>query len=123
MILTLISAICLIILGLAGFLGWDQLGTEGDQAEMLMPVFFGGALLICLAFGRQHYRHGLYGGLIVALLGLISAAIRIYQYEKFESIADPKSRLILAMGAICAAQLFIFWREAKADRDKLNSPS
>lgn len=122
MLLTLLSACCLIILGLAGFLGWERMGTEGNQVEMLMPVFFGGALLICMAFGRQHYRHGLYGGVIIALLGVISAVIRIYQYEKFESLADPKSQLILAMGVICALQLSVFWRDVKIDRDKLNSP-
>ena len=119
MILNLLSACCLIILGLVGFLGWEHLGTEGNQVEMLMPVFFGGALLICMGFGRQHYRHGLYGGVIVALLGVISAIIRIYQYEQFESLVDPKSQLILAMGIICALQLSLSWREVKADRHKI----
>ena len=118
MILNLLSACCLIILGLAGFLGWEHLNTDGNQVEMLMPVFFGGALLICMAFGRQHYRHGLYGGVIIALLGVISAIIRIYQYEQFESIADPKSQLILAMGVICALQLSFSWKVVQADRNK-----
>lgn len=121
MILTLLSACCLIILGLGGFLGWDKLGTEGNQVEMLMPVFFGGALIICIAFGRQHYRHGLYGGLIIALLGIISALVRIYQYEQFQSFSDPKTQLVIAMAVICTLQLSISWREAQKDRDKLLS--
>lgn len=119
MILTLLSACCLIILGLGGFLGWERLGTEGNQVEMLMPVFFGGALIICIAFGRQHYRHGLYGGLIVALLGVVSAIVRIYQYEQFQSISDPKTQIIIAMATICALQLFISWREVQRDRAQL----
>ena len=122
MIFTVINAVCLIILGLAAFLSWGRLGMEGNQVEMLMPVFFGGALLICVGFGRQHYRHGLYGGFIVALLGVISAIIRIYQYEQFESLVDPKSQLVLVMGILCALQLSVFWKEVKKDRDKLSSP-
>lgn len=121
MILTLLSACCLIILGLGGFLGWDRLGTEGNQVEMLMPVFFGGALIICIAFGRQHYRHGLYGGLIIALLGIVSALVRIYQYEQFQSFADPKTQLVIAMAVICTLQLSVSWREARRDRDKMLS--
>jgi len=113
----------MILLGFAGFLGWDSLNTEGDQVEMLMPVFFGGALLICIAFGRQHYRHGLYGGVIVALLGIISALIRIYQYEQFETLTDPRSHLIAVMGIICTIQLNIFWRAVKADRDTSSPPA
>ena len=121
MILTLLTACCLIILGLGGFLGWDRLGTEGNQVEMLMPVFFGGALIICIAFGRQHYRHGLYGGLIIALLGIVSALVRIYQYEQFQSFSDPKTQLVIAMAVICTLQLSVSWREAKRDRDKMLS--
>ena len=117
MFLTIMSALSLIILGMAGFLGWDRLETTGDPAGMLMPVFFGGALLICAAFSKQHYRHGLYGGLIIALLGVVSAIIRIYQYEHFESFSDPKTRLILAMGALCALQMTATWREVKKDRE------
>ena len=121
MILTLLSACCLIILGLGGFLGWDRLGTEGNQVEMLMPVFFGGALIICIAFGRQHYRHGLYGGLIIAVLGIVSALVRIYQYEQFQSFSDPKTQLVIAMAVICTLQLSVSWREARRDRDKMLS--
>ena len=117
MFLTLMSAICLFILGMAGFFGWGRLGADGNQIEMLMPVFFGGALMICVAFSRQHYRHGLYGGFIIAMLGAVSALVRIYQYEEFKSIADPKTRLILAMGGICLLQLMISWREIQRDRN------
>jgi chromate transport protein ChrA len=121
MILTLLTACCLIILGLGGFLGWDRLGTEGNQVEMLMPVFFGGALIICIAFGRQHYRHGLYGGLIIAVLGIVSALVRIYQYEQFQSFSDPKTQLVIAMAVICTLQISISWREVQKDRAKLLS--
>ncbi|MDG1357826.1 MAG: hypothetical protein P8P36_06505 [Akkermansiaceae bacterium] len=121
MILTLLSAFCLIILGLGGFIGWDQLAAEGNQVEMLMPVFFGGALIICIAFGRQHFRHGLYGGFIIALLGVISALVRIYQYEKFQSLSDPKTQIVLVMAIICTLQLCISWREVQKDRAQLLS--
>ena len=117
MFLTIMSALSLITLGLAGFLGWDKLATTGDPAGMLMPVFFGGALFICVAFSRQHYRHGLYGGMIIALLGVVSSIIRVYQYEHFESFSDPKTHLILAMGAICVLQMNVSWREVKKDRE------
>ena len=88
---------------------------------MLMPVFFGGALIICIAFGRQHYRHGLYGGLIIAVLGIVSALVRIYQYEQFQSFSDPKTQLIIAMAVICTLQISISWREVQKDRAKLLS--
>jgi len=117
MVLTVLNSICLIALGLAGFIGWEKMGAEGNAAEMLMPVFFGGALLICLAFGRQHYRHGLYGGVIIALLGIISAIVRIYQYEGFQSFDLPKTKLILGMGGICLMQLFVAWRKVQEDRE------
>ncbi len=115
------SGICLIILGLAGFFGWERMAAEGNSAEMLMPVFFGGALLICVAFARQHFRHGLYGGLIIALLGVTSVVVRLYQYGGISSFDQPKTRLILAMGAICLMQMLISWREVQKDRNDLAS--
>ncbi|MBK1830723.1 hypothetical protein JIN77_08300 [Verrucomicrobiaceae bacterium R5-34] len=122
MLLTVLNSICLIALGLAGFLGWEKMGAEGNPAEMLMPVFFGGALLICLAFGRQHYRHGLYGGVIIALLGVISAAVRIYQYEAFQSFDLAKTRLIAGMAGICLMQMAVAWKEVQDDRNDMAPP-
>ncbi len=116
MILTVMNSICLIALGLAGYIGWEKMAAEGNPGEMLMPVFFGGALLICLAFSRLHYRHGLYGGVIIALLGIISAIVRIYQYEGFLSFDLPKTRLIIGMGGICLMQLLVVWKEVQNDR-------
>jgi len=117
MTLTVLNSICLIALGLAGFIGWEKMGAEGEPFGMLMPVFFGGALLICLAFSKQHFRHGLYGGVIVALLGIISAVVRIYQYEGFQSISLPQTKLILGMGGICLMQLAVTWKEVQNDRE------
>lgn len=117
MILTIMNAFCLIALGLAGYIGWEKMGAEGNPAEMLMPVFFGGALLICLAFGRQHYRHGLYGGVIIALLGIISAVVRIYQYEGLQTFDLPKTRLIIGMAGICLMQLLVACKEVQNDRE------
>ncbi len=122
MLLTVISAFCLIVLGLSGFIGWDRLGTTGDPTGMLMPVFFGGALLICVAFSRQHYRHGLYGGLVIALMGVVSALVRMYQYEQLQSFVDPKTKLILAMGAICLVQVFVSWKGVQTDRNDMAPP-
>lgn len=122
MILTVLNSICLIALGLAGYFQWEKMEIGGNPAEMLMPVFFGGALLICLAFGRQHYRHGLYGGMIIAMLGVISAAVRIYQYEGYASIDLPKTRLILGMAGICLMQLIVAWKEVQKDRAEMAPP-
>jgi len=122
MFLTVISSICLIILGFSGFFGWDRMNVDGTPAEMLMPVFFGGALIICAAFARQHYRHGLYGGLIIALLGVVSAVIRIYQYEGLTSFVMPKTQLIMAMGGICLMQILISWRAVQSDRNDVAPP-
>ena len=116
MFLTVMNGICLIILGLAGFLKWDTLNASGTPAEMLMPVFFGGALLICAFFSRQHYRHGLYGGLIIAMLGVISALIRIYQYGHIDTMSEPKTQLIAAMAGLCLLQFFASWNGVKEDR-------
>ena len=82
-----------------------------------MPVFFGGALLICLGFSREHFRHGLYGGLIIAMLGVISAVIRIYQYEGFTSLNEPKTQIIAAMAALCVMQFLVTWSAVKKDRE------
>lgn len=117
MFLTILNALCLIILGLTGFIKWDSLGADGSPAEMLMPVFFGGALLICVGFSRQHFRHGLYGGLIISLLGVLSAVYRIYQYEGLTSLTQPKSQLIAAMAALCVLQLLASWKAVKEDRE------
>lgn len=122
MFLTTMSGICLIILGLGGFFGWERMAADGSPAEMLMPVFFGGALVICVAFSRQHYRHGLYGGMIIALLGVVSAVVRLYQYEGLKTLALAKSHIILAMGGICLMQLFISWREVQRDRNDTAPP-
>jgi len=116
MFLTLLNAICLIILGITGFIKWDSLGATGNPSEMLMPVFFGGSFLICLGFSRLHYRHGLYGGLIFAMLGVVSAIIRIYQYGHFTTFTEPKTQVIAAMAALCVLQLFTSWREVQIDR-------
>jgi len=122
MLLTILNSICLIALGLAGYIGWEKMEVEGNPAEMLMPVFFGGALLICLAFGRQHYRHGLYGGMIIAMLGVVSAIVRIYQYEGFTSFDLPKTRLIIGMAGICLMQLIVAWKEVQRDRNEMAPP-
>lgn len=116
MILTILSGLCLVILGLAGIFGWERMGNEGIPAEMFMPVFFGVSFLICAGFSRVHFRHGLYGGLVMALLGLISTIVRLYQYEVITNFHLPKTKLILAMSAICIMQLFISWREIQKDR-------
>ena len=116
------SGLSLIVIGLAGFFGWERMAADGNPFEMFMPIFFGGALLICIAFSRQHFRHGLYGGLIVALLGIISVVVRIYQYGGISSFEQPKARLILAMGAICLIQMLISWREIQSDRNDLAPP-
>ncbi|NWK54810.1 hypothetical protein HW115_04270 [Verrucomicrobiaceae bacterium N1E253] len=117
MFLTILNAVCLIILGLAGFFKWESLNASGTPTEMLMPVFFGGALLICAGFTRVHYRHGLYGGLIIALLGVCSAIYRIYQYGGISSLSEAKPRLIAAMGALCILQLIAAWKAVQDDRE------
>ncbi|MFK7909402.1 MAG: hypothetical protein AB8F34_02250 [Akkermansiaceae bacterium] len=122
MFLTITSGLCLVILGLGGFFGWERMGAEGSPAEMLMPVFFGGALIICVAFARKHFRHGLYGGMIIALLGIVSAVVRLYQYEGLQSFQLPKTHIILAMGAICIMQMLISWREVQKDRNDVAPP-
>lgn len=117
MFLTILNALCLLILGFTGFIKWDSLGATGTPAEMLMPVFFGGAMLICVGFSRLHYRHGLYGGLLIAILGIASAIIRIYQYNPLTSYNEPKTQLIAAMGALCVLQFITSWRNVKEDRE------
>lgn len=114
--LTLLNAFCLIILGLAGFIQWDKLNAGGIPSEMLMPVFFGGALLICVGFSRQHFRHGLYGGLIISMLGVISAFYRIHQYGGISQIGEPKCQLIAAMAGFCLLQMLASWKMVQADR-------
>jgi hypothetical protein len=121
MLPTVINAIGLIILGIIGFIRWDTLGIngtppEGIPSEMLMPVFFGGAFLICVGFSRQHFRHGLYGGLILAMFGVVSALLRIYQYEHFTSLSQAKTQIIAVMATLCLIQLFISWRSVQKDR-------
>ncbi len=116
MFLTLLSGICLNVLGIAAFINWDKMGAQGEQAEMLMPTFFGGALIICVLFSRQHYKHGLYGALTVAMLGVISSIVRMYQYEKLQSFNEPKTLVILAMFGICAFQMAVSWNTVKKDR-------
>ena len=116
MFLTVLNGTCLIILGLTGFLKWDTLNASGTPAEMLMPVFFGGAILICLIFSRQHFRHGLYGGLIFAMLGVVSALLRVYQYGHIATIGEPKTQLIAVMAGLCTLQFIISWRAVQVDR-------
>ena len=116
MFLTVLNGICLIVLGLAGFFKWDTLNASGTPAEMLMPVFFGGALLICSFFSRQHFRHGLYGGLIFAMLGVFSALLKIYQYGHIATISEPKTQIIAAMAGLCVLQFIVSWRGVQEDR-------
>lgn len=114
--LTVFYALCLIVLGMTGFIQWDSLESTGHPTGMLMPVFFGGAMLICVGFSREHFRHGLYGGLILAMLGIVSALIRIYQYEGFTSFSQAKTQIIAAMAVICVMQFLTSWSMAKKDR-------
>jgi len=83
---------------------------------MLMPVFFGGALLICVIFSRQHFRHGLYGGFIIAMLGVVSALLKIYQYGHIATISEPKTQIITAMAGLCILQFITSWRSVQEDR-------
>ena len=116
MVLTIINALLLITLGIGGFINWEHMNTSGQATTMLMPVFFGGAMLICLAFSKQHYRHGLYGGLIFAILGIVSAIIRIYQFDHFKNLSDPKMLIIIGMLLICIIQYFNIWKQVQKDR-------
>ncbi|MDC0087927.1 hypothetical protein OAI07_00125 [Akkermansiaceae bacterium] len=116
MIQTIINALLLIILGIGGFINWEQMNTTGQATNMFMPVFFGGCFLICLAFSKQHFRHGLYGGLIFALLGIISAIIRIYQFGHFKNLTDPKMQVICIMLVICIVQTMNIWKQVQKDR-------
>ena len=121
MILTILNAICLITLGIFGFIQWDALGINGTSSvgmptEMLMPVFFGGAQLICLAFTRLSFRHGLYGGLIIAMLGIVSSLIRLHDYGYFTILTQPKSQIIVAMALLCIFQFFTSWSGVQKDR-------
>ena len=74
------------------------------------------SLIKSLAFTKTSYRHGLYGGIIVAILGVMSAIYRLYQYGGLENIHQSKSMLITAMGVICLIQIFISWKEIQKDR-------
>ena len=62
-----------------------------SDASIIVTDYMEGSLLLYLALCRQ--------------------VVRIYQYEQFQSISDPKTQIIIAMAAICALQLSISWRE------------
>lgn len=119
MILTIVNALLLIVLGTSAFINWEKMNTSGQAIGMLMPVFFGGAFLICLAFSKQHFRHGLYGSLIFAFLGIISAIIRIYQFGHVKNLTDPKMYIILGMLIICIIQTVNIWKYVQRDRAEM----
>ena len=118
MIPTVINSLILIILGIVSFINWELMNTTGQATSMLMLVFFGGAFLICLAFRSQHFTHGLYGGLIFALLGIISAVIRIHQFGHFTNLRDPKLHVIFGMLIICIIQTIHIWKQVQKERLK-----
>ena len=68
-------------------------------------------------------RAGFVGALLTLLLSIYLLFVfdadspGIQLYEQFQSIADPKTRLILAMGGICVLQMLISWREVQKDRE------
>jgi len=98
-------------------LGENGVAPQGIPTEMLMPVFFGGALIICTGFSRMSFRHGLYGGLIIAMLGIASALIRLYDYGFLTILNQPKSQIIAAMAILCVIQLFTSWHGVQKDRE------
>ena len=120
MLLNLLNAFSLIVLGLTGFTQWQHLGVsgppQGTATEMMMPVFFGGAFLICLGFEKLAFRHGLYGGLIMAILGVVSSIMRIDQYGAFTTYNEPKTQIIIIMGGLCLFQGIIYWKRVQKDR-------
>ena len=116
MVITIINSTLLFTIGIVGFLNWERFDYEGTPSSMLMPVFFAGAFLICLGFCKEHYRHGLYGGFIFALLGIASAIIRIFDFGHFNSLNEFRVHVILAMLAITIFQTWYIWRQVQKDR-------
>jgi len=81
----------LLIIGI-GFAGKMMLLEKNEAFSFLQGgLTLGGALIICALFAGSHYRLGLIGGGVVALLGFCRTMVNLSSWAEWLAHSSPRS--------------------------------
>jgi hypothetical protein len=97
----IISGVILILIGVAGYVNGYTTGHASVTA--LIPAFFGAALAVLGAIGRQNEglrKHLMHGAVVIALLGFILTAGRLVS-KLGELTMTPAVLSQVAMAVVC----------------------
>ncbi len=107
--LTILFGVIFIILGLAGFFGWEQLGAQKQSATALIPAFFGipiailGAVAMAKPGARKHAMHAAVMLGLLGFLGTIGGLIKAIQWMAGTAPERPAAVAIQAIMAVLCA--------------------
>lgn len=106
---TIAFGVILILLGLVGYLGWQQLGAERQSPTALIPALFGVPLVVlgALAAAKPGLRmHAMHAAVVLGLLGFlgtISGLIKAFQWLAGTPPQRPAAVAIQAIMSVLSA--------------------
>ncbi len=100
----------LILLGLAGFVFWEQLGSEKQSPTALIPAFFGLPLVVLgVLAGKPNMRkHAMHGAAMIGLLGLLGTIRGFIAALQWMGGTTPARPAAVAFQAIMAVLCAVF---------------
>lgn len=119
--LAFLCSILLIITGLVGYLGWQQIGADKQSVTALIPAFVGGLMLVGAIIALKKNMLGMHIAVTFSLLGTLAGLGRLIPglIKGTADFSKPAPIMISIMTAIClfftvmAVRSFIAARRAR----------
>ena len=102
--ITILLGVLLIVLGLIGFFGWQQLGAEKQSPTALIPAFVGLPLVVCGALAmKPHLRkHAMHIAVVLGLLGFLGTIPGLIKAIQWMAGTPPQRPAAVTVQAIMA---------------------
>ncbi len=120
--LAFICSALLILTGLVGYFGWQQIGAEKQSFTALIPAFVGGLMLVGAIIALKKNMLGMHIAVTFSLLGTLAGLGRLVPglIKGSVDFSQPAPKMITIMTVIClfftvmAVRSFIAARRARA---------